>query len=153
MLASELSPAESEALIFNQLAAVFPVPFAKLVTAQTGHETNGWTSNVYMSLNNVAGYGFNGVTYKDYPAGVEDSVQDLIGYIQRKIASGAFPDPVNITTGQQWADLLKSVGYYTDSAFNYANGLSRWFNDNLDLVGNMAEILIFVAIGYLLLRS
>ena len=153
MLASDLSPAQSEQLIYNQLSAVFPERFAKLVTAQTGHETDGWTSDVYMTLNNVAGYGFDGTTYKDYPGGVEDSVQDLIGYIQRKIGQGRFPDPGSITTSTQWADLLKSVGYYTDSAFNYANGLSRWFNDNLAAVAGMsAGLIIFVVLGYLLLK-
>lgn len=153
MIASELTPAQSETLIFNNLvAAGFPAVFARLVTAQTGHETNGWTSDVYINNNNIAGYGFNGTSYKSYQS-VEDSVTDLAGYIDRKIASGAFPDPGSIVSATQWADLLKSAGYYTDSAFNYANGISRWFNDNLAVVASLSVgLIIFAALGYYLLK-
>ena len=153
-LAIDLTPDQSEQLIYSQLIGYgFPDAFSKLVTAQSGHETNGWTSNVYLSDNNGFGYGYTGSGYTSYDS-VEDSVQDVAGYIQRKVDAGVFPDPSTITDPDQWAQLLKNADYYTDNESTYANGISRWFNDNLStVVGISAGLIIFAVIGYFLLSK
>jgi hypothetical protein len=136
-LASTLSPDQSQALIYSTLrSAQIPDPLAKLVTAQSGHETDGWTSDVYNSLSNAFGYGFDGSSYKDYNAigGVEKSAQDLADYLNRRVNQSGWPALDQITTADQYAALLKSAGYYTDSLANYAAGIKRWFNDNLTVI-------------------
>lgn len=147
-IAASLTPDQSEEIIFSRLIQNgFPASFAKLVTAQSGHETNGWTSDVYNNDNNAFGYGYDGTSYKDYDS-VESNVDDVSGYIKRKVQSGVFPDPSTISDPNQWATLLKQAGYYTDSQSNYAAGIARWFNDNLQSIAISSGLVIF---GFLML--
>lgn len=153
-LAVNLSPAQSEQLIFQQLiGAGFPDQFAKLATAQSGHETGGWVSNVYHTDNNAFGYGYTGSGYREYN-GVEDSVNDFVIYVNNKIDQGKFPPLDQIQTPNDWAALLKNVGYYTDSQSNYAAGISRFLNNNLAAIAVSAGFIIFGAILlYFLIRK
>ena len=138
--ANQLVPTQSQQLIYSLLIGQgYPDLFSKLVTAQSGHETNGWTSPVYENNNNAFGYGYTGTSYKNYPD-VESSVYDVSGYIDRKVSSGVFPDPSDITTADQWAQLLASVGYYTDYESVYSSGIARWFNDNLTVIATVATV-------------
>jgi hypothetical protein len=154
MLAVNLTPDESENLIYSRLIQNgFPDQFAKLVTAQSGHETDGWTSNVYLKDNNAFGYGYDGDSYEQDDS-VEDNVDTVSDYIKNKIRLGIFPDPATITTADQWAGLLRQAGYYTDSQSNYAAGISRWFNANLKTIAISSGLVIFVSLFlYLLLRK
>jgi mannosyl-glycoprotein endo-beta-N-acetylglucosaminidase len=159
-VATDLNADQSQQLIFTTLTTStgFPVLFAQLVTAQSGHETDGWTSNVYLTDNNAFGYGFNGVSYTAY-ASVEDSVQDMIDYINRRVADGSFPSLDQITTPDQYATLLKNAksgAYFGDTVENYENGITNWLDTNLTAtqvaVGGGAIIAIFV-IAFILLSS
>ncbi len=154
MQAVNLQPKDSEQLIFSRLVQNgFPDQFAKLVTAQSGHESDGWTSNVYLIDNNAFGYGYTGNGYTSYPD-VESNVDDVSGYIKRKVTAGLFPDPAQITDPYQWASLLKSVDYYRDSETNYAAGIGRWFNDNLKTLAISSGLVILgLLLAYLLFRK
>lgn len=153
-LAKDITPDQSQTVIFNRLLSNdFPETFARIATAQSGHETGGWTSNVYLTDNNGFGYGWNGSSYSNYPS-VEDSVDDFAGYVWRKVDQGKFPDPTLITDPDQWASLLKSVSYYTDSESNYSSGITRWINENLSPgVVLSGSLLIFGFLLFLLLRK
>ena len=133
-LAANLSPDQSQQLIYATLNnAGIPDPLAMLVTAQSGHETGGWTSNVYKTLNNAFGYGFTGTSYRQYAA-VEDSVADIVKYIQNRVQDGSFPSLDQITDPGQYAQLLQDAApgpYYQDTEANYAAGIVRWMNSNL----------------------
>lgn len=135
-LAVNLSPDQAQTIIYSQLRTDgIPDPLAKLVTAQSGHETGGWASNVFMTDNNAFGYGFNGSAYKQY-ASVEDSASDLSAYLNRRVNDGTFPPLDQITDPGQYATLLKNAGYYTDNEANYAAGITSFFNGALTWVGD-----------------
>lgn len=153
-LATQLTPDQSEQLIFSSLVSGgIPQTLAQLVAAQSGHETAGWTSNVYLTDNNAFGYGYNGTSYKVYAA-VEDSAADLVGYLNRRVADGSFPPLDQITTPDQYAALLKQAGYYSDTETNYLNGLENWLNDNLGTVAVVAGgsgliiVLVLLALAF-----
>jgi len=151
-LASQLTPGQSEDIIFNELVAQgIPQTLAQLVTAQSGHETAGWTSNVYLIDNNAFGYGFTGVSYKSYTS-VEASADDLAAYLQRRVADQSFPPLDQITTADQYAGLLQSAGYYTDSLSNYENGIANWLNTNLKVVAAAGSglLIIFAIVAVIL---
>lgn len=149
--AANLTTDQSQQLIYSQLiAGQIPDPLAKLVTAQSGHETYGWTSNVYLTDNNGFGYGWNGHSYTSYPD-VESSVSDIVGYLNRRVADGSFPPLDQITDATQYATLLKSVNYYEDTETNYLAGIQRWFNNNLTVViAGSAGMLIFALLLFIL---
>lgn len=152
MLAINLSPSQSEGLIYSTLVSRgVPATLAQLVTAQSGHETAGWTSHVFMTDNNAFGYGYDGMSYRQYP-GVEQSVTDIVGYLHRRVADGSFPPLDQITGADQYAQLLKDAGYYTDSEVNYSAGIAAWLNANLGKIalGGSFFLLIF---GFLLLMA
>jgi hypothetical protein len=145
-LASDLAPSDAEQLIFSQFVSFgFPQLFSKIVTGQSGHETNGWTSDVWYKDNNGFGFGFSGSDYYYYDS-VEANTEAVAAYIQGKIDDGVFPDPSTITSAAQWAALLKQAGYYTDSQSNYAAGIERWFNNNLVVAASISGGLVIFAI-------
>lgn len=130
-VATSLTPDQSEVLIYGSLISQgFPDTFSKLATAQSGHETQGWTSPVYNNDNNAFGYGWNGSSYHSYNS-VEASVNEYAVYVRKKVASGLFPDLATITDPDQWAQILKSVNYYTDYESIYANGIWNYYDDSL----------------------
>lgn len=140
-LASQLSPDRAQSVIYTQLLNDgIPDPLATLVTAQSGHETNGWTSNVFLQNNNAFGYGFTGSSYKAYDS-VEASADELAAYLGRRVADGSFPDLSTITTADQYAALLKQAGYYGDTTTNYAAGIARWFAANIPLASGTLGII------------
>ncbi len=160
-IASNLTPDQSQQLIFQTLVNTggFPVVFSQLVTAESGHETAGWTSNVYLTDNNAFGYGYTGSSYTQY-ASVEDSVNDMIGYINRRLADGSFPSLEQITSPDQYATLLKNAkpgGYFGDTIANYANGIANWLDTNLTVTEKVVAgggiIAIFAIIALMLLSS
>lgn len=150
-LAKDLSPDQSQQLIYSTLIAQgIPDPLAKLVTAQSGHETGGWLSNVYKTLNNAFGYGYNGTTYTAYNA-VEDSVSAIVTYLNNRVQDGSFPSLDQITDPNQYAQLLQNAGpgsYYGDTEANYAAGIVRWFNNNLTTgIAISGGVLLLLAVG------
>jgi hypothetical protein len=131
-LAVDLSPADSQTVIYNELIAQgIPPALAVLVTAQSGHETAGWTSHVYLTDNNAFGYGYTGSAYKIYPS-VEASADDLAAYLYRRQSDGSFPSLDQITDPAQYAQLLQSAGYYTDAESNYQAGIMNYLNNALE---------------------
>lgn len=144
--AQNVTPDQAQQIIYTYLRTNYalPDPISKLITAQSGHETDGWTSNVWFKYNNGFGYGYqgNGVYYS-YPS-IQDSIDDLVGWLDRHAAGYE-----NFTDPDQYATALKNAGYYTDMESNYANGITRWFNDNLQLVAG-ASVMVLVGIGLLI---
>lgn len=130
-VANNLTPDQSQQVIYSELlSAGIPPALAVLVTAQSGHETAGWTSHVYLTDNNAFGYGYNGSTYKQYSS-VEASADDLADYLARRENEGSFPALDTITDPAQYAALLKNAGYYTDSQTTYTNGILNYMNTAL----------------------
>lgn len=151
-IAANLSPAQAEGIIYNFLRKSYGLgdQISKIITAQSGHETNGWTSNVYETLNNCFGYGYSGGgNYWGYNS-IEESVTDVVNWLSDKV-----PDFQNITDPDVYAQALKDQGYYTDSESNYSAGIMRWFNQNLALAAGIgvAGILVISAIIYLIIRK
>lgn len=148
-----------------------PDQLAKLIVSQTKHETatvvNGtlqpYTSNAFTLNNNAIGYKYVGSRYQVGPgirssegdnfgdyADYTDSVKELIDWIYRRQTQGLFPaDLSNIKTADQYAQLLKSAGYYGDNQYNYAAGLHRWFKANVKEVAAVGGMLLLGVAGYL----
>jgi len=122
-----------------------PPVLATIIVAQAMHETGGYTSNAFESCNNCFGYKWvgqasalgpcilssEGDSYAKYNS-IEQSVDELVGWIQRRQKEGTFPkDLATITSPEQYAGLLYNKGYfgYTSSALsNYIKGLTYWLN-------------------------
>lgn len=121
-----------------------PPALAQLVVGQSYNETNGWTSNFFVNNNNCFGYecsstsiyqngcssgnADNGVTVGNYDT-VDDSTQELIDWIYRRVADGKFPsDLTTITTADQYASLLSNAGYFTSSASSYASRINAFLS-------------------------
>jgi hypothetical protein len=144
--AASLTPDQAQQVIYDTLRTSYGLPdtISKLITAQSGHETAGWTSNVYQTLNNCFGFGYTGGgNYYAYNS-IEDSVSDLVNWL-----SNNAPGFQNITDADTYAMALKNGGYYTDTESNYAAGIQNWFNNNLQLAAGIGVAGI-VAIGLLL---
>jgi len=119
-----------------------PALLADLMVAQAKHETGNFTSRAFLQDNNAFGYSFvpggywqlgpgliadNGKPVARY-ATIEDSTAEIVDWIYRRISEGKFPANLNdITTPDQYAQLLKGAGYYGDTLQNYLEGLRRWF--------------------------
>jgi hypothetical protein len=151
---TSLSPSTLKAALLNDFANIvyeqalqgsyknagLPARLAQLVAAQSQHETGNYTSNVFKHSNN--GFGYGAIAYSDYQTGsyegfgayasLQDSTQEIVDYIYRRLADGSFPALETITTPLQYATLLKNVpspgAYYGDSVANYASGISRYFS-------------------------
>ena len=144
--AASLTPDQAEQIIYSFLRSNYGLPDAisKIITAQSGHETAGWTSNVYKTLNNCFGYGYTGGgNYYGYND-IEGSVQDVVAWLTEHI-----PDFQDITDPTAYAQALSAAGYYTDTVSNYANGIINYMNDNLQIVAG-ASVAVLVAIGVVL---
>lgn len=143
--------------IYNTaLANGIPAALAALLVAQSKHETNNFTSSVFWDCNN--GFGYSAVRshcpghsfYQNYSS-LEESVNEICNYLKRRVNDGSFPDLDTITQPEQYAALLKSVGYYSDSLQNYANGLITWFQNNPQKATGFGLIAIGV-ITYFILK-
>jgi hypothetical protein len=131
-----------------------PAALALLIVAQSKHETNNYTSAVFLDCNNAFGYGStsNPCQYHEQYQGynnIVESTHELTAWIKRRLAEGNFPALQTITTPEQYAQLLNDNGYYTDTVANYAAGLARWFSNNIGMLagvsitGIAAALLIF----------
>jgi hypothetical protein len=150
--AQNTTPEQAETIIYNFLRSAYGLPdqISKIITAQSGHETNGWTSNVYQTLNNAFGFGYTGGgNYYGYNS-IEDSVTDVVNWLSAKV-----PDFQNITDRDAYAEAIRAKGYFTDNVTNYENGLQRWFNNNLTLGAGIGigAILILGVIVFLVTKK
>jgi hypothetical protein len=151
-IASNVTPDQAQKIIYNYLRSnyVLPDPISKIITAQSGHETNGWTSHIWLTDNNGFGYGYqgNGIYY-NYPS-IQDSVDDLAGWLGRHV-----PGYENFTDPDQYAQALKDAGYYTDAESNYSAGISRWFNNNLQMVagGSVAVVVGIILVVWFIIQK
>lgn len=123
--------------------AGIPKKLTELILAQAKHETNNFTSKVFIENNNAFGYKHieggrfqmqagrrspEGNQYAHY-ATLENSTRELIAWIMRRLIERKFPQLDTITTTTQYAALLKRTGYFTDTTSNYAKGLTKYFNN------------------------
>jgi hypothetical protein len=118
-----------------------PAALASLVVGQSGHETGGWTSDFFVDDNNAFGYarydgslyqiGGGGTADNGAPIGkyasIEDSTKEMVDYLWRRYHKGQFPALDTIKTPEQYADLLKKVGYYQAPESVYLAGIRRFF--------------------------
>lgn len=124
-----------------------PDPLATILVDQSQHESNNYSSEVFLASNNAFGYKYSGSHYQvgNYHGyakylSVDDSAAELVDYIYRRVADGSFPaDLSTIQTADQYATLLQNAAigpYFEDSESNYAGGITRWMADDLALVNN-----------------
>lgn len=133
--AENTTPDQAQQIIYNLLRSGYGLAdnISKIIVAQSGHETAGWTSHVYETLNNAFGFGYlGGGNYNGYNS-IEDSVSDVVNWLTSKINAGTFPALNTIPDIDTYAQALKDNGYYTDNESNYASGMANWFNNNLAL--------------------
>lgn len=126
-----------------------PSALANILVHQSGNETAGWTSHFFTEYNNCFGYSCvpgakwqsgcssgnadNGVKVAAYKS-IEDSTQEIVDWIYRRQDEGKFPSDLDtITTDEQYADLLKSAGYYQAPTSNYLEQMLYWAKN----VGNL----------------
>jgi hypothetical protein len=145
-VAIDTSPEQAQQIIYNYLRANYGLPDAisKIITAQSGHETTGWTSNVYRTDNNCFGYGYTGGGNYYFYNSIEDSVDDVVGWLDRHV-----PGYEYITDGDDYAAAIRARGYFTDNLSTYQNGIARWYNDNLQLAAGVG-VAALVGLGLLL---
>jgi ribonuclease HI len=130
-------------LIYNEaIAQGMPGSMASLIVTQARHESKDFTSHVFLTDNNLNGYKYvgqkiatkglkspEGDSYAHY-TDVKYSVQEICNWIKKRQRLGVFPqDLTTIKTPEQYAQLLKSVGYYGDTVANYTKGLKKYFKD------------------------
>jgi len=151
--------------IYNQaITDGMPPVLATLIVSQSGHETNGWTSNVFLACNNGFGYKWvgqataigpctgspEGDSYAKYST-IEQSTHEITLWIKRRQNENKFPANLNtINTPEQYALLLKNAGYYGDPLSVYTNGLIYWLrkiSDTLITPTNGLAILFLLALG------
>lgn len=138
----------SAAIAGNSVNPGLPVALAKLLVGQSGNETRDWTSHFFTDYNACFGYSCvpgakwqsgcsttnadNGVKIAAYKS-IEDSTQEMVDWIYRRRKEGKFPSDLStITTPTQYANLLKSSGYYQAPVSVYIKRIT----DVLKNVGN-----------------
>lgn len=129
-----------------------PPQLAQLLVGQSGNETGGWTSHFFTEGNACFGYSCsevseyqtscsagnadNGVQIGYYDS-IEDSTNEIIDWIYRRVADGSFPkDLTSILSADQYATLLKNAGnpsgsksYYGASETTYADNIKEWITN------------------------
>lgn len=155
-----------EQRIYNKaLSLGMPQFVATCIVLQAAHETAGFTSNVFVSCNNLNGYKYVGQStaagaclkspegdyYAKYNT-IEDSVNEQVQWIKRRQKDGKFPADLNtITSLDQYAQLLKNSGWYGDTVANYTAGLYYWSQKLLDMFRNpivdTSAILFIILLG------
>jgi len=135
-----------------------PAPLKYYIAAQSAHETNNFTSSVYLDCKNGYGYGAAGLPcpgherYRIYQDSSQSTIE-IINWIKRRQQEGRFPDNLaTIISPDQYATLLKNSGYYEDSIINYANGIKRFLNLNIAPIISISSILFSVILSYILLK-
>lgn len=137
-----------------------PGAFAALLVAQSKHETGNYTSHLFNAYNNAFGYSYypgslyqtgagsnadNGAPIAAY-ATVEDSAREMVDYANRRVRKGEWPPLDKITTPEQYAVLLKKVGYFQADINEYLAGLKGFFLPYAAAVGSGV-----IVAGFLLL--
>lgn len=142
-----------------------PPVLAALVVAQARHESNDFRSNHFKDSNNAFGYSWiQGAKWQIGPGGIadnnkpvakyaslEDSVKEIVDYIYRRKKEGKFPDLSTITTPEQYAALLKKVGYYGDTLANYSKRLRELF-DGLPSIAGFGIMFLAAIIFWLIYK-
>lgn len=146
-----------------------PATLAKLIVAQSKHETANYTHRFFTTYNNAFGYAYvpgpdkwqlstpgtnadNGQPIAQY-ASVANSVHELTDWIKRRVNEGKFPQNLStINSGDQYAALLKGAGYYAGSQATYASRLNEWFATLGNLAENSAPYLLLAVLGFLAYR-
>lgn len=145
----------TEQLIYNTAAKDgMPSTLASLLVDQSQWETGNYQHRFFTVGNNAFGYSYNpdskwqldkggpnadnGVPIAQY-ASVENSVHEITDWIKRRQKDGKFPaDLTMITAPDQYAQLLKSAGYYQAEESIYSNGLAAYF---YSAVKNFKEVI------------
>lgn len=156
--------------IYNQaITDGIPPALAVLLVAQARHETGNYTSNVFKSCSNAYGYKYvgqataegactmspEGNNYARYRS-VEQSVTEVTLWIKRRQREGKFPANLGeITTPEQYAQLLKNCGYYGSTWQVYANGMLAALQKIGDLVTSAKGVglLIIIALGFVAFKD
>jgi len=122
---------------------------ARLLIAQSAHETNGWKSDIYIKNHNLFGMkmphvrqttavkALNGYAYYNT---IEDSAADMLfwlAYEHYDYSKDVMPnlpslEPNRTTFIDQsinmFVTFLKDKGYFTDTISNYYNGVKFWYH-------------------------
>lgn len=116
-----------------------PQQLALFMVSQARHETGIYTSNAFNKNKNLFGYkryagskwqigsgitSSEGDAYANYRT-YEDSVNEIVDWLNRRVREGKFPILTQVKTYEQYATLLKNAGYYGDTVSNYLAGLIR----------------------------
>lgn len=129
--------AQYDNIIFNAVKGMVPETVAKLLVQQARHESGNYTSNVFKKNNNAYGMKMPSKRKSPYilaagssaPANegatpyaryrnVGDSAKDVVHWLNyNKI------DLTKIQSASEYANILKSKGYYGASITEYVNGL------------------------------
>lgn len=125
------------------LGAGIPSRLAELMVAQAKHETGNFTSNFFRNFNNAFGYSYvkgakwqlpdpgtladNNAPIAKYSS-VANSTMEIVDWIKRRQREGKFPANLSeVTSPEQYAQLLKAANYYQDTLANYSRGLVSFF--------------------------
>ena len=145
-----MNPQDAASAIYNQALqgsdnnpGVPPI-FAEFMVGQAGDETNGFTSDFFANNKNCFGYecdpssryqngcsssiADNGVSVGNYDT-IEDSAMEVIDWWYRRTSDGRGGCPSSldqITSSDQYAQILSSAGYYTSSERDYLSNINKW---------------------------
>lgn len=147
-----MTPQDAASAVYTQAIAGsdnnpgVPSLFAEFMVGQAANETEGFTSDFFVNNNNCFGYecdsgseyqdgcssnaADNGVSVGNYDS-VEDSTKEVIDwwYRRTKDGNGGCPSSLDqITTPDQYAQILHSAGYYTSAESSYAANISAWMS-------------------------
>lgn len=116
-----------------------PPALATLIAAQAAHETDNFSSRVFIEDLNCFGYKAvagakyqiasgrmspEGNAYARYGS-IADSVHEITAWIKRRLKEGRFPPLEDIRWAADYALALKKCGYYGDTSMNYLLGIDR----------------------------
>ena len=96
------------------------------MVAQSAHETNGWTSDVFKNNNNA--FGMMKPDLSDYYTytDVQYSALDIVNWYTRH-RNNILSLPLYIANLKDYVNFLKRNNYFTDSEENYFSGCQYWY--------------------------
>lgn len=134
-------------VIQTSLKDGMPIQLSKLIACQGAFESDNFTSRVFLADNNSFGYKYTAKSdHQDGPGLVstegdhyahyktfDDSIQEICSWIKRRQAEAKFPvDLTKIQTGNDYAYLLKSCGYFGSKENDYAAGINMYLKELSD---------------------
>lgn len=161
----------NEERIFNAaISDGMPEILAKIIVAQSKHETGNYKHRFFTKGNNAFGYSYNknskwqisggdkadnNVPIAQYRS-VEDSTHELTDWIKRRQKEGKFPKDLNlIQSASRYAQLLKASGYYqapltvyTNALVNHLKTLPKTLSGGLPIF-----IILFISVAIILLTT